>query len=695
MKTKSTTPIHKPTGIVRRTELGTRWVAALIGAVLTGFVGYAALFRPGESLVSLSYDMPFIIHRAGSANDLRIVYLNQLDDELLDRHPQAALLEKLGEAGAKAVVYDIIFDRESKDPEIDREFAAAIRRFRGVDANGDPIPGMTRRPVMLACGRKTFNVTGAAGEQLIPPTDVLLEAADDFGLVTCEDDEFIVRKLSTGSRDQPSLSWKMAQALGAGLDEHQRLEPRWLNLAGPPEDLSEMASTGPIQSCGLQSVMLGGMNAGFFRDKIVVIGGEPGIVGDVLGKDLFSTPFHRFPIMGKLPLMSGVEVQANGLANLLQGNWLTRSSHTFDLGLIVIAGVLTGAGLALLRPLWCIITAVVLMHVSGLAGILSMHYGNVWFPWCVVAFLQIPVAMVWGIAARSYIERFFRLKLSAERKAILEAFEKYTSPKMLERLKAEGFRMNLDGEKVLAAMMFTDIEAYTDMSERIHEPLRVVQTLKGYFERTTGSIFEHDGVIIKYLGDSIFAAWGALEPDPDAPVKAVRAAWKLFERGKLVVEGVELKTRIGLHFGEVVAGNLGSTQRVDYTLIGDAVNLASRLEGINKLFDACILMSDAVHSRLDGEFRTRRVGKFRVRGRQEVTTVHELLGPAVEQREPPWIADYHQALDALEHNDTSRALDLFTAVNNTRPPRGDGPSRFFIDLLKSGKPTPDGIVSDT
>ena len=167
--------------MIRRTELGTRVAAALIGAVLAGFVGYAALFRPGASLVFLSYDMPFLIHRPGTADELRIVYLNKLDEEFLDRRPQAALLDKLGEAGAKAVVYDIIFDRKSKDPEIDHGFAAAIRRFRGVDAKGDPIPGMPRRHVMLACGRTTFNVTGAAGEQLIPPTDVLLDISISTG----------------------------------------------------------------------------------------------------------------------------------------------------------------------------------------------------------------------------------------------------------------------------------------------------------------------------------------------------------------------------------------------------------------------------------------------------------------------------------------------------------------------------------
>jgi adenylate cyclase len=390
--------------------------------------------------------------------------------------------------------------------------------------------------------------------------------------------------------------------------------------------------------------------------------------------------------------MSGVEIQANGLANLLQGNWLTRLSREFDLVLIVMAGVLTGVGLSLIRPVRAIITAAVLMHACGLAGVLAMLYGNVWFPWSVVALLQIPVALVWGIAARSYVERFFRLKLTAEQAAIRAAFAKYLSPQMLDRLTAEGFNTNLGGEKIQAAMMFTDLESFTDMCERIRDPQRIVETLNDYFERTTGSIFEHDGVIIKFIGDSIFAAWGAPLADPEAPLKAVRAAWKLFQSDKLVVDGEELKTRIGLHFGEVVAGNIGSTRRVDYTLIGDSVNLASRLEGLNKLFDTHILMSEAILARLDGEFLTRCVGKFRVKGRQEFTAVHELLGPARQEHAPEWIAQYHQALAALDQNDTAGALELFAAVNAKRFPRGDGPARFFLERLKAGEPIRDGIV---
>ena len=664
----------------------------MVGAVLTILAGHAAFSRLGESLVSLSYDLPFIFHRAGTSDDLRIVYIDQLSGDLLDRRSQARILRVLGESGAKAVIYDIIFDQVSGDPSIDREFADEMRKFRGVDAAGNPIPGAPRRQIMLACGRRNFNTTGMAGEQLIPPIDPLLEAADDFGLVAWDDDAYMIRKLSAGSKDEASLIWKAAVALGTNLDESRRMEPRWINFMGPPSGPGNQSGHVPIPSCTAGNLLLGGVHPSFFRDKVVMIGGEPGIVGEALGNDLFSTPFHRFRIGGKLPLMSGVEMQANGLANFLQGNWLNKSSPDSDRHLILAAGILLGAGLTLLRPVRAIAAAVVGVIASGLLGCLAMHYSNFWFPWSVVAFAQVPVALVWGIASHSYLERFFRIRISAEQAAIREAFAKYLSPQMLDRLTAEGFHTDLGGEKIQAAMMFTDLEAFTDMCERIGDPQRIVETLNGYFQRTTGSIFDHDGVIIKYIGDAIFAAWGAPLADPDAANKSAHAAWKLFESDKFVVDGESLKTRIGLHFGEVVAGNIGSDRRVDYTLIGDSVNLASRLEGLNKLFDTSILMSDAIHARLDGGFRSRRVGRFRVKGRKEAVVVYELLGPARQDREPEWIGEYHLALAALDRNQPQTALEHFSAANARRGPGGDGPSRFFMERIQVGEPIHSGVV---
>lgn len=684
--------IAKSAGLMRATELGTRITTALLGAALTVAAGFLALSNLGAPLVTLSYDMPFIVHRAGGADNIRMVFLSDLDQQSLDRRPQAALLDRLGEAGAKMVVYDLIFDAPSKDPAVDEEFAAAIRRFRGVDADGNPIPGAPRRYVFLGCARDTSQSTGLVMETLVVPTDVLLDAADDFGLVAFEEDSYTIRKLTTGTPDEPSISWKAAQAAGAGLDENSRMNPRWFNFAGPPPGAIALGESVPIASCDARSVIAGGVSKSFFDDKIVIVGGRPGVVGQQLGKDLFSTPFHRFPIGGKLSYMSGVEIQANAVANLLGRNWLTRSGGRSDTLLVVSLGILLGAGMTTLRPVRAGLSAVGLVVAAAAAGVIAMHYYRTWFPWTAVGFLQVPVALVWGIASNTYVERFFRMRLTEDQKAIRGAFAKYLSPQMLDRLTQEDFRTNLGGEKVKAAMMFTDLESFTDMCERVGDPQRIVETMNNYFERTTASIFDDDGVIIKFIGDAIFAAWGAPMLDPDAPVKAARAAWKLFECDKLVVDGHELKTRIGLHFGEVVAGNIGSSRRVDYTLIGDAVNLASRLEGINKILGTNILMSDAVANCLDDSFRTRRVGRFRVKGRREPVEIHELLGPAREERQPAWIACYHSALDALEAGDMNSALEAFAATDALRAPTGDRPSRFFQERIREGELAADGIV---
>ncbi len=131
----------KTGGMVRKTERATRIATALLGIALAVFVGYVGLFRLGSSVVSLSYDMPFMVHHAGGAEQLRLLYLNAHSGDVLDRSKQAELLGRLDEAGAKAVLYDIFFNTASEDPEVDQQFATAIRQFRGVDGEGKPLPG--------------------------------------------------------------------------------------------------------------------------------------------------------------------------------------------------------------------------------------------------------------------------------------------------------------------------------------------------------------------------------------------------------------------------------------------------------------------------------------------------------------------------------------------------------------------------
>lgn len=677
----SPAPAGRPTrrrGVL--TERRIRSLVTLMAVALCALAGIASLRRTGERLASLGYDLPFLFHKPGGGQEVTVVYLDQMADGRLDRSVQAPLLDRLRESGARAAVYDILFDEPWPDPGVDAAFATAIRKFR----EGGGV-------VVLAAARETSRHEGVIVERIVPPCDPLLEAADGFGLVAfVHDDRHTVRELPVGTRDEPSLVWRAALALGTGIDESRRLEPRWINYVGPPPHPDRPEDRPPIPSVPVGAA-LGEINPSLFRNRVVVIGGKPGIVGSALGADLFSSPYHRWDHRGHFPLMSGVEIQANALLNLLNGNWLGRSGKRADQALVLCIAVAAGVGLSRLRPLPGLAVAALGFAALALAGVLSMHYGRIWFPWTIAAFVQLPVAFVGGTMANYYVERFFRLRLDADQRRLREAFSRYVSPKMLDRLADRGFPLDPGGEKTLAAMMFTDIENFTDICERVTDPIHIVDNLNDYFQRTTEQIFEHDGVVIKYIGDAIFAAWGVPLPDGQAALKSVRAAWRLHLNAALRMGGESLRTRVGLHFGEVVAGNIGSTRHIDYTLVGDAVNLAARLEQLNKTLGTTILMSEETARLAGGEFSTRRVGLFRVKGRRDTASVHELLGPVAATGLPSWAETYAEALAAFEEGDRKRARRLFEETDRSRLD-GDGPSRFFLEHLARTDGGETGVV---
>jgi class 3 adenylate cyclase len=218
--------------------------------------------------------------------------------------------------------------------------------------------------------------------------------------------------------------------------------------------------------------------------------------------------------------------------------------------------------------------------------------------------------------------------------------------------------------------------------------------LTGYFTRTTDEILAEKGTVLKFIGDAVFAAWGAPLPQPDHAERAVRAAWRLAQVSKLDVpipqpDGttavVQVRTRVGIHTGEALAGNLGSARRFDYTLIGDAVNFASRLEGANKYTGTTILLSDDTAQHLGGKFLLRRLGAFKVKGKTKAVTIHELLGEDPAAR-PPWLDTFDAALAAWSVGDFAAAREGFEAVQAARDGR-DRPSQFYLERLGVTRPS--------
>jgi adenylate cyclase len=409
-----------------------------------------------------------------------------------------------------------------------------------------------------------------------------------------------------------------------------------------------------------------GLPPGYFKDRIVFIGGRTTLSELALGKDEFRNPHS---VLGA-EFSDGVEVHLTMLLNLLRGDWLRRLEAGRELWLAVAAGLLLGGLLPLLRPHIAALAAfIAIVFLSG-SAIWQFNAQHTWFAWCIPALVQTPVALAWAVGARYFLEE-------RRRSALRDAFGHYLSPQMADRIADADFDLTPGGIVVEASLIITDLEGFTPLAERLSDPELVSRVLTDYFSLTTKHILENDGTIINFVGDALFAVWGAPLPDKDHARKAARAAWRLHEASRIEVEGRWLRTRIGLHTGRVLAGNIGSSERFDYAVVGDAVNFTSRLEGLNKHLGTDILMSDAIYQQLGNLFVTRDLGTFRVAGKVTGLTIHELLGPAGSTAHPEWLDVFANGLAAFRRG----ALEIAEAsMHETIALRGgtDGPSEFYL-----------------
>jgi adenylate cyclase len=212
----------------------------------------------------------------------------------------------------------------------------------------------------------------------------------------------------------------------------------------------------------------------------------------------------------------------------------------------------------------------------------------------------------------------------------LKAFEYYVPSKLVRQLIKTGENSKLGGDKKLIVSLFSDIKDFTMIANQA-DPNQLVKQLNEYFEVITNFITEEGGTIDKYIGDSIMAFWGAPEEIDEPCHHAARVALKFIEELKLrnqqwIIEGQSaFHTRIGIHIGEAIVGNIGSSERINYTAIGDSINIASRLEGLNKAFNTSVLVSANVYELIKHQFELREVGFVSLKGIAKKVKVYELL----------------------------------------------------------------------
>lgn len=645
--------------------------STLLGVALVVVAGIACTaFRVGNSLAWLSYDLPFKFSAPFAPPETVMVTIDRESrDELgiepdrpMPRALQARLLDRLTRDGARIVFYDLIFDAPGSDPAADETFATAMKKHGNV---------------VLSAALDTVARAGASSETVIPPIKLLRDAARGWGLAgpLLLDPDNTVRRVGVPATDEALAHWVAADFAGAEAtkDPASRKKVRELNYYGP---------AGTLTWCTFAEALDDKLRSPeFFRGKIVCIGGKPESIGRKFGEDEFAYPHARFGA----PYMIGLEVHVTALLNLLRHEWLSRMAFPIELGLVVLIGMGAGVavyGLAPLRGLLVLIGSAVLISIGSM--VLHIH-GHVWWNWLVPVAVQVPLAIVCGLTPRAIAYA----GEAKRRKQLREAFSLYLSPQMADRIADEKIDLKPGGQLTEATLLFTDCKGFTAMSEELKDPKLISDTLIAYFTQTSKHVLENDGTIIKYIGDAVFACWNAPVEDPEHAVKAARAGWAMAEAAKQVVMGRSLMTRVGVCTGEVVAGNLGSPYRFDYTCIGEAVNFASRLEGLNNHMGTSVLIADTTRKLIGDRFICRGLGSFIVKGKTTPVAIHELIAPAdAAPAELDWVKTWEEAMRTVRQGDFVALQKLLREVVWQRG-GSDGPSEYYLKhvamLQKEGR----------
>jgi adenylate cyclase len=279
----------------------------------------------------------------------------------------------------------------------------------------------------------------------------------------------------------------------------------------------------------------------------------------------------------------------------------------------------------------------------------------------------------------SGLQEFNQLSLAMTRMAAgLADFAKFIPTDLVRTLLADGVRAAPGGETRQLTLMFADVAGFTKISERMGTA--VIEVISGYLDVVSGTVEANGGTVDKYIGDAVMAFWGAPRLDADQARNACRAALAAIDAvrdsGITDDRGEPLQVRIGLHSGVAVVGNIGSSRRLNYTAIGDTVNLASRLEGVNKVFGTSILISEETKAAAGEEFVTREIAEVSVLGRAEPVRIHELLGVHLTMQKPSWAVNYEEALQAFRQRKFPAAIRLANLALKERST--DGPSAWLL-----------------
>ena len=592
------------------------------------------------------------------------------------RQVYAPILRFCRRGGAKAVGLDIIFSEPSSLAGDDEELAAALESLPSVGAAMLGRHTGAARAWPSALLPKTLPTTGleawleGAGQGLdmpraLLPTPVLAAGFKALGNVAEDpDQDQVMRRLTPlrafAGRSLASLglatycaAHPCAPAHAPGLlrlggkaiplDQQGRTI---LRFRGGPGSHQKLSAAAVIQSeLALEQGGQPSLDPALLKDCYVLLGlTAPGL------HDLRATPTS--------PLYPGTEVHATALDNLLAGDFLRPAPAWALPATLLLLGMLSGLmGVLAVKP-WQSSLALGLLTPLPVGLGFVLYQAGWWWPVAapaLAAALALLGAMVLNYASEGRQRRFIK-----------RAFRHYLSPEVIEAILADPQRLSLGGQRRELTIFFSDLQGFTSLSEGM-DPQDLAALLNDYLSDMTEVILHEGGTLDKYEGDAIVAFWNAPLDQPDHALRACRAALgcgqRLIERQAhyQARAGKPLFARIGINSGPVVVGNLGSRTRFDYTVLGDAANLASRLEGANKLFGTPLMVSEATWRQTGDALAGRELGELRVVGRAAPVKVFQPLD-AQDPARTALAQGFAQGLALVRQRQWRQALDTFAAL---------------------------------
>jgi len=614
-------------------KFGKQMKVSLLSSIMATIFTVFLLNGPLERIYidTLSY-----LHEGQTkVDDVVIVGIDETSFQAMDmqwpwpREVHGELVNEISKFKPKSIVFDVVFSEPSNEVS-DNHFAEAISNAKKVILASD------------LSFREGEYVSGVVETR---PIELFEKAGALVGLAGVEADvDMVVRHF-------PQFENTLSE-VASGEDYPKGEEKRIIKYRGTSHSFKYISY--------FKFFMPEGVRKEDIEDKIILIGLDVKANPDMTSsqKDSFPSPFTRFDAQS----MPGVELHANLISNLINKNSVSYKSNIFNMILLLLNFVMVSWICSAWKPISSLLYGAFICF--GWMALASYFWMEGSF---INSLTSFPIFLLTYIASGGHAY----LTEGKQKKMIKGAFAQYLSPDMVDSLIEEPDKLKLGGEKRVMSIMFCDVRGFTAISEALKtKPEKLTEVINVLLTHLSKDILDCKGTIDKYMGDCIMAFWNAPLINDNHPEDAIESARKMMltmaEVNKIVQKSgdidFDLKIGIGVGTGECVVGNMGSDQRFDYTVLGDVVNLSSRLEGQTKSYGVTTIISSNTYSKVKNDIGDIiELDKIQVKGKTEPETIFGLFNNKISPTERK---NQENFLEAYKNGDYAKASASLKSLIN-------------------------------